>query len=123
MDSYFYLPKAFNKPSDYVPAQREALQSGTQHPELNSTEFYQRAYAYAEPIDFLPVFSNLERNDTLFVVATNNYTGSVFDSNVIVAKDFNIIANHEIFKTSMEFPGKSTVTDMKFLDSKIVSAD
>jgi hypothetical protein len=120
-DDYFYLPKAFDTPSDYtIPLESELL-TDTQHPEWNSTAYFNLSLRFRPPKDFLPVFSLIECTEDIFVVGTNDFTSPVFDGNFIGSKNFDTIATHAIKETSFLAQQNTTVTGLKFLDNTMVS--
>jgi hypothetical protein len=121
-ESYFYLPRAFLPPANYVAITKDQLKTDTDHPELNSTEFFNWSLSYEPPKDFLPVFSLIEHSGEFFVLGTNDFTSPVFDGNLIGTKNFDEIvkkATGDILYMSQQ---KATVTGLKFLDQFLVSA-
>lgn len=98
------------------------LKDDTQHPELNSRTFLiESQIQYKPPSDFLPFFCHLESSESSFVLATNNFKTCVFDGSLIGAEKFETIVNHNIEEASFQYPEKTSITALQFLDPEYVS--
>jgi hypothetical protein len=117
-----YLQSAFMTPHDHVFITADQLETDTQHPELNSTQYFQWALSYKAHKDFLPVFSLIDHSGEFFVLGTNDFTSPIFDGNFIGTKTFDTIAKKSIADVSCLMQQNSTVTAIKFLDQHMVSS-
>ena len=120
-DKYFYLPKAHQPPADYQIPPLEEFKNDTQHPELNSRDFFYRIQSnYEEPRNFLPMFCHVDYQDDVFLVGTNNFVSASFDGNVVITDNFDSIVNRDLKKVKLVIPEKSNVTALKFIDTNLV---
>lgn len=119
---YFYYPKCCLRPLDYNIPEVEELKTSLQHPELNTFDFRFNVEAgYKTPQHFLPIFSHVDTQNGNFVVATNRFTGLLFDSMIISTSDFDSIRNSDVNNAKLVSAAPMTITALKLLDLNLVS--
>lgn len=118
---YFFSPMCYNKPMDYNPPTVEELNGDAEHPELNTFDFrHSLEKNYKKPLNFLPIFSHVDTQDGSFVVATNRFTGLIFDSTIISTSDFDSIRNANTNGAKLIDSAPNTVTALKILGTNLV---
>lgn len=120
-DSYFYVPKAFNRPDEET-IHEQMLYLDTERPELNSQQFsFEATACYSKPNTYLPFYCNIEHSNGLFISGSNNFTTCVFDGIVIGTTDFDSIVQKRIEDCQFRVPETSTVSGLKVLEPNLVS--
>lgn len=119
---YFYSPLCYTKPIGYNIPTIEELSADATHPELNTFDFrYKLELDYKKPKHFLPIFSHVDTQDGNFVVATNRFTGLIFDSTIISTSNFDTIRNADVNSANLVASAPNTSTALKLLNSNLVS--
>lgn len=112
----FYLPKVFEVPSDYSYLPNDQLESDTSRPESNSRNYRYKSSLYKTPDDYRSFYTNIVQNEEgLFILASNEFTTTVFDSVVGASENFDDFSSSNLDSAKFMSTSQSTVTNINFL--------